>query len=80
VIAGTTGLESGVWQMKLSMFSRHNAIDETHLQQAGFTVDEIVLLAKLRQNRPLLEELVSRRERYWLEFMKWCYATGRLHD
>jgi hypothetical protein len=66
--------------MKISMFVRRNTVDETHLQQAGFTLDEIVRLARLRHSYPLLEELVTRHELQWLEFIKWCYATGRIHE
>jgi hypothetical protein len=66
--------------MKIANFSRRNAVNETDLQQAGFTVEEIVVLARLRHSYPLLGELVTRRERRWLEFIKWCYATGRIDE
>ena len=66
--------------MKFANFARRNAVDETDLQQAGFTVEEIFVLAKLRHNYPLLGELVTRSELQWLEFIKWCYMTGRIHD
>jgi hypothetical protein len=66
--------------MKIANFSRRNVVNETDLQQAGFTVEEIVVLARLRHSYPLLGELVTRRERRWLEFIKWCYATGRIDE
>ena len=66
--------------MKIANFSRRNAVNETDLQQAGFTVEEIVVLARLRLSYPLLGELVTRRELRWLEFIKWCYATGRIDE
>ena len=66
--------------MKIAKFARRNAVDETDLQEAGFTVEEIVVLARLRHSYPVLGELVSRRELQRLEFIKWCYVTGRIHD
>ena len=66
--------------MKIANFARRNAVDETDLQQAGFTLEEIVVLSRLRHSYPLLGELVSRRELRWLEFIKWCYATGRIEE
>jgi hypothetical protein len=66
--------------MKIANFARRNAVDETHLRQAGFTLEEIVVLSRLRHSYPLLGELVSRHELQWLEFIKWCYATGRIEE
>ncbi|HEX5165760.1 MAG TPA: hypothetical protein VFV93_10215 [Thermomicrobiales bacterium] len=58
------------------MFTRRQAVDVTHLQQAGFTTEEIDQLDALRQTYPLIERVDSQREFQWLTFMRWCYVTG----
>jgi hypothetical protein len=62
--------------MKIAMFTRRNAVEVTHLQQAGFTMEEIDRLDELRQSYPVIETVDSRRELQWLRFLRWCYVTG----
>jgi hypothetical protein len=66
--------------MKIAMFTRRTAVEVTHLQQAGFTLEEIVRLDELRQSYPVIETVDSRRELQWLKFMRWCYVTGHISE
>jgi hypothetical protein len=76
---GTTLFSDGKGpRMKMARFTRSMVVDETQLERAGFTREQITRLSELRESYLLLEYIELRRQRQWLTFMKWCYVTGRI--
>lgn len=56
------------------------AVTELHLVEAGLTPEVIVRFAALRAVYPVIEFVESRIDVDRLSFLKWRFATGRLHD
>jgi hypothetical protein len=60
--------------------SSRPTVTSLQLAEREFTPEQITRLAALRAHYPLLEFVESRSDVDRLSFLKWRYATGRLHE
>lgn len=61
----------------LSVSPRPNELTEEHLEQQGFSAEEIARLREIREMYPYIEYIDSRQEWHHLRFVKWLYMRGQ---